>query len=144
MVARQCLIVLPIETELADGALTNLLDSIDVCVGEILTLGDCDLADGNSCMKLVAALMRMGNLNETGENISLPCLVQWVVEVLDVPLEQPQLSLEADGVGLQLCNLALNAVVSSFQGIVGGVESLKPLGVSFSIHEEYSCTREGC
>lgn len=134
MVAQQCLVVLLIKTDLEESALANLLDSIVVCVVEILALGNRALTDGNAGVKLVAALVRMGNLNETGENISLPCFVQWVIEVLDVPLEEPQLSLETDSVSLQPCKLALYAVVSGFQGKLGGAEFLIRLGVSFEIH----------
>ena len=58
-----------------------------------------------------------------------------MVEVLDVSLEEPQFSLQANGVNLQLRNLALDAVVSGFQGILGGAESLRPFGVSFNGHD---------
>ena len=135
VIAQQCLVVLLIKTDPEESARANLLDSIVICVVEILALGNRALADGNTRVKLVAALVRMGNLDETGENISLPCFVQWVIEVLDVPLEQPQLSLETDGVSLQPYKLALYAVVSGFQGELGGAEFLNRLGVSFEIHD---------
>jgi hypothetical protein len=77
----------------------------------------------------------MGNFDETGENVSLPCFVQGVVEVLDVSLEEPQFSLEADGVGLKLCDLVLDAVVGGFQSKLGGVELLSPIRVSFNGHD---------
>jgi len=148
MVARQCLIVLLPKTQLEQSTLANLLGSIAVCVKDILTLGDRDVTDGNTCMKLMAALVRMSNFDKASEDISLPCLVQWMVEVFDVPLEQPQLSLEADDVGLHLCKLSLDAVVGSFQSQLGGVEFLKPLGVSFNIHDKEHtrgwCEGGGC
>lgn len=135
MIAQQCLVVLLIKTDLEESALANLLDSIVVCVVEILALGNRALTDGNTRVKLVAALVRMNNLDETSEYISLPCFVQWVIEVLDVSLEQPQLSLETNGVSLQPCKLALYAVVSGLQGELSSAEFLNRLGVNFEIHD---------
>lgn len=135
IVARQCLKVLLVEAELLESVLTNLLSSSVVCVEEILAIRDCRIANGNTCLELEAALVRMANFDEPGEDISFPCFVQWMVEVLDVSLEEPQFSLQADGVNLQLRNLVLDAVVSGFQSKLGGVESLSTFGVSLKGHD---------
>ena len=66
IVARQGLKVLLIEAELLESALTNLLSSSVVCVEEILAIRDRRIADGNTCLKLRSALVRMANFDETG------------------------------------------------------------------------------
>jgi hypothetical protein len=135
IVARQCLKILLAETELPKSTFQDLFRSSVVSVKEILSLGDRALANGNTCLKLATALVRMGNFDETGEDVSLPCFVQGMVEVLDVSLKEPQFSLEADGVGLKLCDLVLDAVIGGFQSKLGGVVFLSPSKVSFNGHD---------
>lgn len=103
------------ETKLLECARVNLVDSVGVGKGQILAVSDSGLADGNTLGQL-AALMRMGNLDEARENICLPGFIHRVVEYPDVPVEEQELSPETSRVTLHPLYLSLNGVMGSVHG----------------------------
>lgn len=103
------------KTKLLECARVNLVDSVGVGKRQILAVSDGGLADGNTLGKL-AALMRMGNLDEAHENVCLPGFIHRVVEDPDVPVEKQELSPETSRVPLQPLYLLLNGIVGSVHG----------------------------
>lgn len=69
-------------------------------------------------------LMRVSNLDKPGEQVGFPVLEKRMAEFFDVSLEQPQLTLQADCIGLQLCEPPFDVLVEGLQGIVSGVKGL--------------------
>lgn len=98
------------ETKPFYGLLENMLRGIDIPTRDTLTFSNIVLANRDSPRNL-PGLISVGNLDETGQDVRLPGLEQWVMEFLDVPLEEEELALKAGCVGLQLCETAFNMLV---------------------------------
>lgn len=106
------------ETKPFHGLFLNMLRSIDIPARDTLTFSNIVLANRDSCCQL-PGLISVGNLDESSQDVRLPGFEQWVMEFLDVPLEEEDLSLETGRVSLQLDETAFKMLVGHAQGCLG-------------------------